>query len=293
MYHVIGMKIQDAVFVYHLVEHERVAWHGRYHAHGYNEYEMHFFLDGHGTFLCGKTRYHIAPEKFFITAPGEFHSIIPDMTARPITYYAVLFSCSESDVVPLRLLCEVFEKKAQGLSVSSVFRLQCEEITKLFKLGDEAFAKSAEFALLSLLFQIYRHAGLSCVDSCDQLRVAQDEKKHPTGHTHVSRALHVMQKNVRKNLGVDEIARLLALSTEHFIRTFRGEIKLTPYQYMLRLKIEGASGLLISTTKSVGEIADWFGFENQFHFSRCFKKCTGVSPLEYRKTYLQTADFTA
>jgi AraC-like DNA-binding protein len=26
--------------------------------------------------------------------------------------------------------------------------------------------------------------------------------------------------------------------------------------------------------KSVGEISDWFGFENQFHFSRIFKKCT-------------------
>jgi transcriptional regulator GlxA family with amidase domain len=101
-----------------------------------------------------------------------------------------------------------------------------------------------------------------------------------------------MQKNVHDNLGVDEIARILALSTEHFIRLFRAEIKLTPHQYMRRLKIEGASGLLISTTKSVGEISEWFGFENQFHFSRCFKKCTGISPLEYRKTYLQTADFT-
>ncbi|MDR2468049.1 MAG: helix-turn-helix domain-containing protein [Spirochaetaceae bacterium] len=285
------MKILDAVFVYHLVEHERVAWHGRYHVHGCNEYELHFFLDGGGTFLCGKTKYLISPQKFFITAPGEFHSIIPDMTARPISYYAILFNCGEHDEEFKWLLAEVFEKRAQGLNVSSTNRLQCDEITTLFRSGDEALAKAAEFSLLSFIFRVYRQCGLSCVKECTPLVPAVHDVKRNSGYTHVTRALHVMQKNVRKNLGVDEIARLLALSTEHFIRIFRTEIKLTPYQYMLRLKIEGASGFLISTTKTVGEIADWFGFENQFHFSRCFKKCTGISPLEYRKTYLQTADF--
>jgi len=67
---------------------------------------------------------------------------------------------------------------------------------------------------------------------------------------------------------------------------------MTTHQYFTRLKVEGASGLLMSTDKSVGEISDWFGFENQFHFSRIFKKCTGMSPVAYRRTYLQTVDFT-
>jgi AraC-like DNA-binding protein len=284
------MKILDAVFVYHLVGHERVAWHGRYHAHGPNEYELHFFLEGYGSFLCGKTRYGIAPEKVFLTAPGEFHSITPDMTARPITYYAFLFDCVEKDIEVMRLMNEVISKNAQSQTMSSTNRLQCEDITKLFRSGDEAFAKAAEYSLMSLLFQVYRKCGLSCVEECGGKADEEGGKKRTGGHVHVTRALKLMQKNVRDNLAVDEIARILGLSTEHFIRLFRAEIKLTPYQYMLRIKIEGASGLLISTTKSIGEIAEWFGFENQFHFSRCFKKCTGISPLEYRKTYLQAAD---
>lgn len=286
------MKILDAVFVYHLVGHERVAWHGRYHAHGPNEYELHFFLEGHGSFLCGKTRYAITPEKVFLTAPGEFHSITPDMTARPITYYAFLFDCVENDIEMTRLVNEVIAKNAQSETMSSTNRLQCEDITKLFRSGDEAFAKAAEYSLMSLLFQVYRKCGLSCVEACADAGAPDSEggKKRTGGHVHVTRALKLMQKNARDNLAVDEISRILGLSNEHFIRLFRTEIKLTPYQYMLRLKIEGASGLLISTTKSIGEIAEWFGFENQFHFSRCFKKCTGISPLEYRKTYLQAAD---
>ncbi|GMO27650.1 MAG: helix-turn-helix domain-containing protein [Spirochaetaceae bacterium] len=287
------MKILDALFVYHLVENGRVAWHGRYHSHGYNEYELHFFLEGAGTFLCGKTRYVIEPEKFFLTAPGEFHSIIPNVTAKPITYYAILFFCMPEDAELFYLISEVFKKRTQGIKVSSVNRLHFDEITKLFRSEDAALIKAAEFALQSLVFRVYRQSGLACIAECNELNPEVVEKKRNCGHVHVTRALNIMQKNVRKNLAIDELARVLALSTEHFIRIFRAEIKLTPYQYMLRLKIEGASGLLISTTKSVGEIAEWFGFENQFHFSRCFKKCTGIPPLEYRKTYLQGADFNS
>ena len=101
-----------------------------------------------------------------------------------------------------------------------------------------------------------------------------------------------MTKMVRENSTIEDISWKLGLSEEHFIRVFRDEVRMTPYQYFTRLKVEGASGMLMSTDKSVGEISAWFGFENQFHFSRIFKKCTGMSPVEYRKTYLQIADFS-
>ncbi|MDR2053643.1 MAG: AraC family transcriptional regulator [Treponema sp.] len=100
-----------------------------------------------------------------------------------------------------------------------------------------------------------------------------------------------MEKSLRQSIGMDEIARLLALSPEYFTRIFRQEIKMSPLQYFLRLKIEGAAGLLISTNKRINEIARWFGFENQFHFSRVFRRYTSLSPLKYRKIYLQTVDF--
>jgi AraC-like DNA-binding protein len=63
-----------------------------------------------------------------------------------------------------------------------------------------------------------------------------------------------------------------------------------PHQYFLRLKIEGASGMLISTTNPIAEIAEKFGFESPFHFSRVFKQYTGLAPHHYRKAYVQLAD---
>jgi transcriptional regulator GlxA family with amidase domain len=108
----------------------------------------------------------------------------------------------------------------------------------------------------------------------------------------VEKALALMQKSVRENALIEDFARKLGLSEEHFIRIFRDEMRMTPHQYFLRLKVEGAAGLLVSSARSIGEISDWFGFENQFHFSRVFRKCTGMPPALYRQTYLQTVDFT-
>jgi transcriptional regulator GlxA family with amidase domain len=61
-------------------------------------------------------------------------------------------------------------------------------------------------------------------------------------------------------------------------------------QYALHLRVEAASGEVIGTERSIREIAERFGFENQFHFSRVFKKCTGLSPSTYRKYYIQHVD---
>jgi transcriptional regulator GlxA family with amidase domain len=159
----------------------------------------------------------------------------------------------------------------------------------MFNGDDAALQKSSEYALLSLMYKLYHQCGVFCLDGTKNNHAPPVQ--HHISHAHVTKALFLMQANVRNSLAIDELARLLALSTEHFIRIFRAEIKLTPHQYMLRLKMEGATGLLISTTMSVGQIADWFGFENQFHFSRCFKQCTGVSPLAYRKNFIQPVDF--
>ena len=48
---------------------------------------------------------------------------------------------------------------------------------------------------------------------------------------------------------------------------------------------ENAKKLLLSTSLSVGEIADKTGFSYVTYFSQAFKKETGISPIEYRAHY--------
>ncbi len=288
------MKILDSVFVYRLQDdarplaNDRLSWHGRYHTHGTAEFEIHFFIEGSGTFQCNTARYPISGGRVFLTGPYDFHSIVPEAVSAPLTYYAILFSFDETDeLTPLALpetLRSTISAKATVLSVDPHFRFQFEDLLRMARSSDAALRASALHLLQSFLYRWY------CRDPVSP----QDARAlaHRANRLHAGKALALMERHVRENMLIEEFARKLSLSEEHFIRTFRDEVHMTPHQYFMRLKVEGASGMLMSTDKTVGEIADWFGFENQFHFSRIFRKCTGMSPVQYRRTFLQLVDFT-
>jgi len=290
------MTIEDAVFVYRLSSGDRLSWHGRYHAHGASEFEIHFFLEGSGSFLCNRTKYPVSAGRLFLSGPREFHSILPEALSSPLTYYAILFSfpdpSGEADDSTLSgALHAALAERQTVLSIDSNFRFQFEDLLQLARSADPSLRESARHLLESFLYRWFaRYTPKSPSGSgSTRAEAATVERK---SRAHVEKALSLMQKSVRENVKIEDIAWKLGLSDEHFIRIFRDQVRMTPHQYFTRLKVEGASGLLMSTDKAVGEIAEWFGFENQFHFSRIFKKCTGMSPLEYRRTYLQTVDFT-
>ena len=55
-------------------------------------------------------------------------------------------------------------------------------------------------------------------------------------------------------------------------------------EYIHEVRIRKAKELLIQTEKTVQEISGSVGFANIQHFHRLFKRLTGVTPNEYRKT---------
>lgn len=287
------MEIIDDVFVYRLKDEnnsetdfteDQIKWHGRFHAHEQREFELHYFLEGEGSFQCNKSRYTISSGSVYLVGPNEFHSIFTSDLSKPITFYAVLFSLnpeSEEDMKIISALDYSLNDVNRVLKIDSKHRFTFEEILQLSRSDDERSKEISKHLLISLLYRFF---------GADTLSISTNAVKN-TRKRHVDKALQLMEKNVKNSIRIEDISKRLMLSEEHFIRIFKEEMRMTPQQYFKRLKVEGASAMLMSSSKTIGEISDIFGFENQFHFSRVFKKCTGLSPLEYRKSYIQKADF--
>ncbi|PTY08022.1 hypothetical protein DB347_00080 [Opitutaceae bacterium EW11] len=86
--------------------------------------------------------------------------------------------------------------------------------------------------------------------------------------------------HARSNAGltVAEMAAHAHLSPSLFSRRFRATTGQTPLQYVLSLRLERARAALASTGASIARVATDFGFFDQAHFSRHFKRRYGLTP---------------
>ncbi|MDQ6421533.1 AraC family transcriptional regulator [Paenibacillus sp. LHD-117] len=84
------------------------------------------------------------------------------------------------------------------------------------------------------------------------------------------------------NPRIETIARELHLSRSQASKIFSGIYGLSPRQYVSRVKQSKAKELLASTNLTVYAIAEQLGFGTVNHFSRQFRRWTGMSPNQYR-----------
>ena len=88
--------------------------------------------------------------------------------------------------------------------------------------------------------------------------------------------------NLTREIGVTDIAGLVRISPSHFSRVFRTSFGLTPYQFVMRERVEEAKHMLAETKLSSSQIAMAIGFSSQSHFVKVFRRFAGVSPKQYR-----------
>jgi AraC family transcriptional regulator len=86
------------------------------------------------------------------------------------------------------------------------------------------------------------------------------------------------------SLRTKDLARLVQLSSFPFCRVFRVSFGHSPHAYVTRRRIERAQGLILTTGRTLGEIALDCGFADQAHFTKIFRRLCGESPGEWRRT---------
>jgi AraC-like DNA-binding protein len=80
-----------------------------------------------------------------------------------------------------------------------------------------------------------------------------------------------------------DFAILAGLSESRFCRAFKDSFGDSPHRYILRLRIERARRLLLTTNLSLSRIGIDCGLSDQAHFCRLFRKFQGESPGEFRR----------
>lgn len=85
------------------------------------------------------------------------------------------------------------------------------------------------------------------------------------------------------DLSLDVLADQADLSPSHFSASFRRATGVSPYQYLLKARIERSKELLRSGDCSTTEVALATGFSSASHFATAFRKMTSLTPSAFRR----------
>lgn len=92
-----------------------------------------------------------------------------------------------------------------------------------------------------------------------------------------------LERNITHRVTIEDCCQIAGMNKARLYSSFRQVFGMTPLTYIIQLKIDAAKTILEKTNISISEIADTFDFYDQYHFSKTFKKHTGISPNEYRR----------
>lgn len=92
-----------------------------------------------------------------------------------------------------------------------------------------------------------------------------------------------LKDNLDRPIRVEELAKLVSLSTGHFCRVYKGAFGWTPHAHIIQLRVELSQRLMLSTEEPLSQIALACGMADQSHLSKHFQRGVGESPSAWRR----------
>ncbi len=92
-----------------------------------------------------------------------------------------------------------------------------------------------------------------------------------------------IDQNYKSKITIELLYERFFCSRATLINTFKRAYGVTINEYLTKVRINHATGLLTMTSKSVSEIAELCGFSDQNYFSKVFSKIKGKTPSEFRR----------
>jgi AraC family transcriptional regulator len=123
--------------------------------------------------------------------------------------------------------------------------------------------------------------------TCWHSNMSQDIRRrpatpHPLAPRHLTRVFDYIEANIDRDIELSDLAALIGVSKDHFIRGFRAATQRTPYAYVVERRLARAVEALRHGTMSVERIARDAGFKSAPGFSNAFKRHYGMSPSTFR-----------
>jgi AraC-like DNA-binding protein len=229
-------------------------------------YSIEFVARGKGTVTLKDTEYSLFSGRVFSYGPGIAHLITSEAND-PLVKYFVDFIGPD---VPKML-------RKFRLTLGSVLQVASPEvILQIFENLIKNGQTDSPYTFL-LCKAILEQLILKIAETS----IFEHSRTTSSFYTYQN-SVEVIQKNFISLQSLEQIAEACHIDSAYLCRLFKRFGNRSPYQYLMRMKMNLAAQKLRLPNSSVKEIAFELGFSDPFHFSRVFKKIFGIPPSKFK-----------
>jgi len=102
----------------------------------------------------------------------------------------------------------------------------------------------------------------------------------------LNRLVDYIETHLADRMTVKELAGLINISVGQMFRAFKVSVGVSPFQYIMRRRVELACTLMRTEQQPLSQIAAACGLCDQSHFCRVFRRMTGMTPSDWRRSTL-------
>jgi len=237
----------------------------------YPYYVIEYGIRGRGYLEINGTQHEITSGVIAGFAPGMTHHYKVD-PADPLEH--IFLVITGSGVQSLFEKCHIIDR---GAMLSYEPQRTLEIFSRIIDTGLEKSPFSQELCCAYLRTVLYEQTANGIV------RGEHQSESERTYH----KCRGYIDKNFSEIISISEVADNCCVNIRYMARLFRLYAKLTPQQYVMRLKMNRAGQLLLNSDLSVKNVAMLVGFDDPYHFSRNFRKFHAISPKQYRTKHLE------
>lgn len=106
----------------------------------------------------------------------------------------------------------------------------------------------------------------------------------------LSRVSDYINANICADITLAELATVAGLSANHFSACFKTTTGMPPYRFVLRGRLDQAVEYLVTTDRSISDIAHELRFPSHAHMSTRFKRFFGIQPSSLRREWRARAN---
>lgn len=258
--------------------------------HYHPELELHYTIKGEGVRFIGDNISNFTPGEMILVGENlphtwrckdEYFQNNPDLNVEAMVIQFLpdclgkyLLSLPEAYLIP-----KLFEKAKSGMVISGETK---DKLAELMKSAIEATNLDRIIILLSIL------KTLAETDEFETIVTGKNTfyQSNESETLRINKICTYTMTNYKNDITLEEIASLSNLSITSFCRYFKLMTKKTYYDFLIEIRVSHACRFLIENKLPTEMICFDCGFNNVSNFYRHFKKVTGMTPLDYKRKYL-------